>query len=116
MAVPPPLSGCASPRGDRERASVGRGSREELVGIPIAADRHGRAAVRRNPIDIIHIAGKLVRIREEVQPLAIARPAVELIESVVVGHAPDVAGRKRQDVDVAAASARRHERKPGLVG
>ena len=96
--------------------AVGRRRREELVRVAIAADRHRRAAVSRHAIDVVHAARQVVAVRKEVQPLAIARPPVELIQPVVVGHALDVAGGEREDVDVAAAGPRRDERELRLVG
>ena len=118
MAVPvaPPLPRRVAARRHRQRSAVGRRRGEELVGVAIAADGRRRAAGGRDAVHVVHAAREIVRAREEVQVFPVARPAVELIRSVVVRHAPDVARRERQHVDVAAARARRHERQLRLVG
>ena len=54
--------------------------------------------------------------RTEVDPAAVVRPAVQLLEAVVPGQPPHGARGEREHVDVAAARAGRDERDLAAVG
>ena len=57
----------------------------------------------------IVLAADVVRAVREIDPSAVARPGIQLIQPIVEGQALQFAGGQRQDVDVAAAGARGDE-------
>ena len=101
-ALAPPLVGRDAARDEREPLAVGRRRRAELVDVAIVGHRHRRAAVARHAKDVVH-AGDVVARRAEVDPPAVARPAVELLEPVVQ--------RQPADARRSRASARRCRRR-----
>src|SRR5262245_20196068 len=101
----PPLLRSIAARDELEAAAVGRSRTAYLVDIPGPADGHRHPARARHAEDVVH-APNVVAEGAEVDPARIARPAIQLLEAIVPGDAPQRAGRERQNVDVAAAGAR----------
>ena len=112
---PPPLSRGRPARREGDGAAVRRRRRPVLVRVPVGAHRHGRPTLGADAEHVVH-AGDLAARGREVEPLAVGRPRVELVEPVVERQAGEVAGRERQHVHVAAAGARRDERQSLPVG
>ena len=101
----PPLTRGDTARGKRECLPVRRRRAEKLVRVTIGADRHRRAAVHTDAIEIVETTDVAAGGRE-IDPTAVARPAIELIEAVVEGETFKIAGCERQQIDVAVAGAR----------
>ena len=114
-ALAPPLGRSDAPRREGEGRSVRRRGRKKLAGVAVGRDRHGRAAFRRNAVDVVH-AGDVPAVRREVDPLAVGRPGIELLVGVVVGQALQLSRVERQDVNVAVARAVRGKGEPFAVG
>ncbi len=93
----------------------GAGSGLKFVGETVGADGHGRSAFGADAIDVV-LAADVVRSGGEINPLAIAGPRVELFHSVVEGETFQLVCGKREDINVAAAGARRHEGQFRAVG
>src|SRR5437763_12853337 len=89
-AVPPPLSRGAAVADEGERLAVRRRRGVVLVDHALVGDHHWRAAGGGDAVDVVGgVAGAAVR--GEVDPLAVARPGVELIARVVAGQPPRLA-------------------------
>ena len=114
VALAPPLAGAVAAGRERHALAVGRRRGEELAGVAVGADGHRRAAVAPHAIEVVH-PRDVAAGRREVQPLAVARPPVQPLQPIVERHLFEGAGRKREDVDVAAAGAIRNERQPLAV-
>ena len=109
MPVTPPLRVADASRGERHGRSVGSGRCLKFVRETVGADRHRRASVGTDAIDVV-LAAHVVRAGGKVNPLAVARPGVELLGSVVERQALQFIGRQREDVNVASAGPCGHER------
>ena len=81
VAFTPPLAGGNTARGKGKRLSIRRGRAEELVGVTIGADEHRRAAGNADAMQIIEI--DVATARGEIDPAAVLRPRIELIETIV---------------------------------
>ena len=117
MAVPvtPPLLIANAARGERDRRSVRRWRSLKFVGKPIGAHGHRRPAFRTHTVNII-LAAHVVRSGGEINPLAVARPRVELLHSVIERQSLQLARNQREDVDVASARARGYEGELRAIG
>ena len=115
VAVAPPLRAGVGARGDRQHVAGRRGHGEVFGGVAVRRHRHRRAALGVHAVDIEH-ARELVAVRREVQPLRIRRPAGHELGRVVEGQAREITGRQPEQVDVAAAGARRGEGEALAVG
>ena len=114
VALAPPLARAVAARAERDRLPVGRRRGGELVREAIGGHRHRHAAGGADAIDVV--AGDLARARRVVDPLSVARPAIQQLVAVVERQPAQVAGRERQQVDVAAARAVGDERQRPAVG
>ena len=118
MAVPlaPPLRSGVGARGDRDRVARRRRRREVLGRVAIGRDRHRRAAVGADAVDVEH-AGDLVaaRLRSSTDLPSADHPRHQLVR-IVERQPRELAAGEREDVDVAVAGARRGEREPLAVG
>ena len=115
MALPPPLTGAVAARGKRQPLSVRRWRREEFAGVTVGADRHRRAPLDTDTVDVVHPRDVATR-RRKVDPAAVTRPPIESIEAIVERQLPKRPGREGQQVDVAATCAIRDEGQASAVG
>ncbi len=126
MAVPvaPPLRIAHTPRRERHRVAVRRRGRLKLVGEAIGTDGHRSASLGAHPVEVV-LAPDVVGAVREVEPLAVARPGVELIQAVIESDALQISRGQREHIDIAVSRARgdegqslpvRRVQRPGLVG
>jgi hypothetical protein len=115
VAVAPPLARRVAARGERHEVARRRWRREVLVHVAVGRNGHGRAALGADAEDVVR-AGHILRGGGEVQPLAIARPGVELLAAIVEGDALERARRELQHVDIAAAGAVGNKRQARAIG
>ena len=116
MAVPlaPPLRRGVGAGGDRHRLAAGRRRREILRRVPVRRDRHRRAAVDADAVDVEH-PGNLVAVRLKQHRLAVGRPAAHQLVRVVEREPRHVAAREREHVHVAVPRASGGEGEPLAV-
>ena len=75
------------PRAAKARVdAIRRGRGLEFIGEAIGAHRHGRAALRAHAVQVV-LAAYVVGAVGKINPAAIARPGVELVQAVVEGQA-----------------------------